>query len=81
MPIATDITALSKPSSQARGQDEGKSDDQQWEILGDSEADTATDPPPGGISSHFDLHLGWGDWKFTVFSWDLKITPSARRNG
>jgi hypothetical protein len=32
------------------------------------------------ISSSFSLKLGWGDWKFTLFSWELEINKHPTQN-
>lgn len=34
-------------------------------------------PGAGGFSSHFDLKLGWGRYKVTVLSWDLKVNSAG----
>ena len=80
MGIGTDIVARSNSSSRDRGHDEDKRDDQQWEVVVSPEADKGIDSSAGGFSSHFDLQLGWGRWKFTVFSWDLIVSKPAGRN-
>lgn len=51
----------------------GKSDNQQWEILTHPQEHSQTDPHSQEMSSHFDVQLGWGAWKFTLFSWDMKV--------
>ncbi|KAK2734449.1 hypothetical protein FQN57_001684 [Myotisia sp. PD_48] len=47
--------------------------DQDWEVITENEADTLNYEyqRAGG---HMDLTLGWGRWKYTVFSTDWSIT-------
>jgi hypothetical protein len=63
--------------SQAQDQNDDKIDDQQWEILANPEAGDEKDTHVHATSSHFDFHLGWGKWKVTLFSYDLKIKKYA----
>ncbi|KFZ16041.1 hypothetical protein V502_05276 [Pseudogymnoascus sp. VKM F-4520 (FW-2644)] len=73
----TNVAARSESSSHARSQDDGKSDGQQWEVLTNSEADNETDSHARSVSSHFDAQIGWGRWKFTLFSLDMNIKKHA----
>jgi len=75
--IATDVIASwSNSSAQPQGQDDGKNDgkndDQEWAVV-NSPRDETNEHICEGMSSHFDLQLGWGKWKWTVFSWDVNI--------
>ncbi|KAI5925222.1 hypothetical protein F4810DRAFT_709025 [Camillea tinctor] len=48
--------------------------DHQWAIVSRPQENGGNDPPDRvGCSSHFDITLGWGDWKHTLFSWDPNV--------
>ncbi|KAF2807077.1 uncharacterized protein BDZ99DRAFT_422483 [Mytilinidion resinicola] len=69
----SDAVALrSDSSTQAQGQDDGKTDGQEWAVVNKPQDEPNT-LSGGGVSSHFDLQLGWGRYKFTLFSWDLNV--------
>jgi len=68
--VGTEETA-SSASSRPLGQDENNNAGHLWEVVESPNSDETT---PDGFSSHFDITLGWGKWKFTLFSWDMKIT-------
>ncbi|KAF2498556.1 hypothetical protein BU16DRAFT_615586 [Lophium mytilinum] len=70
---ATDTIALRSDSlPQPQNQHDDKTDDQDWAVI-DSPPDESNTHSGGGFSSHFDLQLGWGRWKFTLLSWDLNV--------
>ncbi|KAK0657909.1 hypothetical protein B0T16DRAFT_402714 [Cercophora newfieldiana] len=64
-----------------------QNDAQQWEVV----ETPATNPDPGResdsetnvqghkVSSHFDIKLGWGKYKFTLFSWDMNVKNTTTR--
>lgn len=59
----------------------GMGDGQQWEVVANPGADDdETDSAGRGVSSHFDVKLGWGRWRFTLFSWDMNVRKSAHGN-
>jgi ankyrin repeat protein len=56
----TNTATRSEYSSKSPGQDDGKIDGQQWEVVTNSEADNGTESPAyQSMSSRFDIHLGW----------------------
>ncbi|KAK1764333.1 hypothetical protein QBC33DRAFT_572713 [Phialemonium atrogriseum] len=73
----TAVATWSESSFEARSQEEKlRTDGQQWEVVNSPVSDnqnSQTDPPSMGLSSHFDFHVGWGKWKFTLFSWDVNV--------
>lgn len=64
--------------SQTHGHDDSETDGQQWDVVSNPEADNETDSPARSMSSHFDFTLGWGQWKHTLFSWDMNVWKSTR---
>ncbi|KAI1082108.1 hypothetical protein F5B20DRAFT_578876 [Whalleya microplaca] len=58
-------------------QSDGQRNDQEWTVVPHPEANVEENAPSSGISSHFDITLGWGKWKTTIFSWDLNIRKQA----
>ncbi|KAK1833482.1 hypothetical protein QBC39DRAFT_329081 [Podospora conica] len=71
-------------SSLARGADVPQNDGQQWEVV----AKPASDPDPVAepetnvhtqtASSHFNITLGWGRYKFTLLSWDANVKKERK---
>ncbi|KAH8808616.1 hypothetical protein F5884DRAFT_378240 [Xylogone sp. PMI_703] len=69
-------------NTQLEETDKAQTDDQSWVIIEDHEAEKETGPVDTGFSSHFDLKLGWGKRKLTVFSWDIKVESTRpKREG
>lgn len=59
-----------------------RSESQEWEIVTRPEAPTQTPYSHGRrMSSHFDLQLGWGTWKFKLFSWDVDFRRYQESGG
>ena len=75
--LGTAFATRSESSFEARSQEEKlRTDGQQWEVVNSPVSDnqnSQTDPPARAMSSHFDFHVGWGKWKFTLFSWDVNV--------
>lgn len=65
------VTSPCISSTQPLSQDEDKVGEQEWTVVTSPESER--DTHSGGVSSHFDIQLGWGTWRFTLFSWDLNI--------
>ncbi|KAI0007843.1 hypothetical protein F4779DRAFT_483475 [Xylariaceae sp. FL0662B] len=73
-----DVAKRSPPSSQALSHDDGKTADQEWEIVSHGE----TKPKKKRVfnawcsktGGHFDITLGWGKWAGTVFYVDWSRT-------
>lgn len=65
------VASPGKSSTQPPSQDDDKVGGKEWTVV--SNPKDETDTCIGGMSSHFEVQLGWGTWKFTLFSWDLKI--------
>ncbi|KAK7918242.1 hypothetical protein PG985_010116 [Apiospora marii] len=63
----------SDTSAPPQDQDFKSRDGEQWEVLPKPGEAGASEGGEGGMSSHFDFKVGWGKWKYTVFSWDLKV--------
>ncbi|KAI1152316.1 hypothetical protein F4825DRAFT_450624 [Nemania diffusa] len=64
-------------SSDPRHQLDTQSDDQQWAIVPRPGDDSGDGSHNQEASSHFDITLGWGRYKVTVFSWDMSIRRQA----
>ncbi|KAK4444004.1 hypothetical protein QBC34DRAFT_498606 [Podospora aff. communis PSN243] len=68
-----------KPSSPARHQETESNDAQKWEIVETPATGKEHDTGEGtnfgrmAVSSHFDFNIGWGKYKFTLFSWDVNV--------
>jgi hypothetical protein len=79
MGSGTETTAVapSGSPSQPLSHDEGKIDGQQWEVVPSPETDD--DTPRSSASSHFHLKVGWGQWKWTLLSWDLNINAEYEK--
>ncbi|KAH7111814.1 hypothetical protein B0J11DRAFT_410751, partial [Dendryphion nanum] len=62
--------------TQPRDQNGSKTDAPGWTIIDkpseNNEADNCHGHGPG-IETSFSLQLGWGNWRFTVFSWEMSI--------
>ncbi|KAI0441566.1 hypothetical protein F4803DRAFT_522630 [Xylaria telfairii] len=71
------IAKRPEASTKARTQTHGKNEDQDWEVVQPVEPDTEENVPDQEVSSHFDITLGWGRRKFTIFSWDVNIRKHA----
>lgn len=71
------LTGTSPKVRNQDGQNDDQSDDQQWTIVPRPEANIEENPSSRGASSHFDITLGRGNWKFTVFSWDMSVREHA----
>ncbi|KAI1757886.1 hypothetical protein F4782DRAFT_475549 [Xylaria castorea] len=68
---------LANAPPKALNQAHGKNEDQDWEMVQQLEAGTGENPLDQEFASHFDLTLGWGRYKLTIFSCDM----SFRRPG
>lgn len=44
--------------------------DEDWEVVAKQEVDGRSAAPDSSSSMHFDVTLGWGRWKHTLFSFD-----------
>jgi hypothetical protein len=64
--------ATATSGSQSLEDDESRHDSLQWEVVESPEAAKTTQT--GGVSSHFHIEVGWGKWKFILFSWDASIS-------
>ncbi|KAK0707856.1 hypothetical protein B0H67DRAFT_588791 [Lasiosphaeris hirsuta] len=81
---STEVVRRSEPSSLHRHPDGGTSDDRQWELVTassenhdeDGERHSQDMQTTQSWSSQFDFKLGWGAWKFTLFSWDINFKRS-----
>lgn len=63
-----------RSETSARTYDDDKSDDVEWEVITKEDADeTKTNSCPRRMSSHFDIRLGYGERKITLFSMDVDI--------
>ncbi|KAK8108668.1 hypothetical protein PG984_014469 [Apiospora sp. TS-2023a] len=73
--VTTDVATRSDASAAPpQDQDVKSRDGEQWEVLPKpGEADDTSEGQEGGFSSHFAFKLGWGSWRTTIFSWDLKV--------
>ncbi|KAI1131786.1 hypothetical protein F5Y10DRAFT_261725 [Nemania abortiva] len=69
--------ALTEASPNTRHQLDTQSDEQ-WTAVPRPEAGDGDNPPGREYSCHFDCRLGWGRWKFTLFTWDMYIRKNAR---
>ncbi|KAK2758622.1 hypothetical protein FQN54_003312 [Arachnomyces sp. PD_36] len=78
IPSGASVAMRSDKSSQTSTHDDGKDDGQEWDVVTNPEADDETDLPAKRMSSHFDVQLGWGQWKFTLFSWDMNVWKPTR---
>ncbi|GAD95562.1 hypothetical protein PTT_15517 [Paecilomyces variotii No. 5] len=56
---------------------DSKNDDQQWAVVSHPDVDDEEDRPKPRFSSHFDITLGWGKWKTTIFSLDVSVGKGA----
>lgn len=65
------VTSPDNSSTQPLSQDNDKVCGQEWVVV--TSPRDATDTCTGGMSSRFDFQLGWGKWKFTLFSWDVNV--------
>ncbi|KND93260.1 hypothetical protein TOPH_02399, partial [Tolypocladium ophioglossoides CBS 100239] len=74
-----DIASRSKSSPPAASKDDGKTDSQEWEVVTSAEANNETNTHTKRTSTHFDIQLGFGRWKWTLFSWDTSTESSACR--
>ncbi|KAL7796338.1 hypothetical protein V8C43DRAFT_304223 [Trichoderma afarasin] len=54
---------------------DNKTDGQEWDIVKDSDAEPETQR--GGFSNQFNFEVGWGKWKMTLLSWDIKVRRKA----
>ncbi|KAJ0168413.1 hypothetical protein CTA2_6416 [Colletotrichum tanaceti] len=60
------------PAAEAPRQGEReKPDDEGWEVV--AKPGGEQEPHGTGFSSSFDLQLGWGSWRISVFSWDVNV--------
>ncbi|KAK8022233.1 hypothetical protein PG993_013000 [Apiospora rasikravindrae] len=73
IPSATDTATRSNSSGPFQIQDVKDRDGEQWVVVPKPEETGTSEEGEGGMESHFDFKVGWGKWKHTVFSWDLKI--------
>ncbi|KAI1774330.1 hypothetical protein F4818DRAFT_79882 [Hypoxylon cercidicola] len=69
-----------RTSPKLRNENGHNDDRNDWAVVPHPEANTGENPPSRGASSHFDITLGWGKWKFTVFSWDASVRKQAGEN-
>ncbi|KAF2129356.1 hypothetical protein P153DRAFT_366753 [Dothidotthia symphoricarpi CBS 119687] len=69
--MRTGVNASPSEISTEPDQHDSKTDLEEWTVINSPEDEPATGESI--MSSHFDLQLGWGKWKFNVFSWDLNI--------
>lgn len=53
-------------------------EDKEWEVVGD---DDSSSIPQNGTNMHFDMTLGWGRWKHTLYSVDYNKTHQPVNNG
>ncbi|KAI8955329.1 hypothetical protein F4801DRAFT_324320 [Xylaria longipes] len=67
-----------KASPEAHSQVHGENEDQDWEVVQHPGSETGENPFSSGCSCHFDMKLGWGRKKFTVFSWDMSVSKNVR---
>lgn len=44
--------------------------DNEWEVVTNEEADGRPRSPGNSSNVHFDITLGWGRWKHTLYSFD-----------
>ncbi|KAI1408763.1 hypothetical protein F5Y13DRAFT_105109 [Hypoxylon sp. FL1857] len=73
---AEKVSTIQERGDGTRRDQDDQNDDQQWTVVSHPEASIES-PPSQGTSSHFDITLGWGSRKFTVFSWDMSIRKEA----
>ncbi|KAI1755920.1 hypothetical protein F4782DRAFT_487659 [Xylaria castorea] len=57
-------------SSQTAHTSNQRSDDDQWAIVQNTTNSSGEDSR--GNSTHFDITIGWGRWKHTIFSYNRK---------
>jgi hypothetical protein len=74
--VAPDINA-SNPKTNHRPDNEKELSDE-WDVVEmpvvDEKAKEKSDTCNGSkISSQFQLDLGWGSWRMTMFGWDVNI--------
>lgn len=62
-------------SPETSSSQDNKTDGQEWDIVKDSDAEPETQR--GGFSSQFNFEVGWGKWKMTLLSWDIKVRRKA----
>lgn len=75
--IGVNSLSIVETSSDPRHQLDTQSDDQQWAIVPRPGDDSGDGSHNQEASSHFDITLGWGRYKVTVFSWDMSIRRQA----
>jgi hypothetical protein len=65
-------------SMQSLSQECVKTDGQEWAVVDGPEDET--DTHSGEMSSSFKFQLGWGTWRFTLFSWEINIKREHAHN-
>lgn len=55
-------------------------DGEDWEVVTAPQANEEPASSRKSVSSHFDIRLGWGKWKFTLFSWDIEVNSYLEGN-
>ncbi|KAK5993496.1 hypothetical protein PT974_06928 [Cladobotryum mycophilum] len=82
VPTGADAVAWSKfPSQAARkdgDKDDNKTDSREWEVVTNDEANYETHTHTKRTSTHFDIKVGFGTWKWTLFRWDSSRETSIR---
>ncbi|KAI0453702.1 hypothetical protein F5B21DRAFT_478221 [Xylaria acuta] len=68
---------FSGDSPKARSQAHGQNEDEDWAVIQHPEAETGENPPDLEVASHFDITLGWGRYKLTLFSCDMNVRKYA----
>jgi hypothetical protein len=78
MSVAARNTEASEPKTDNNLDDEKKLDEE-WEVVQVPIVEDKKKIGIGngsGISSQFQLDLGWGSWRTTVFRWDMNSRTS-----
>ena len=67
------LGSSAQPNSYARSpsQEHSKIDEQEWAVVDSPENEPETHY--GEMSGSLEFYLGWGTWRFTLFSWKMNI--------
>lgn len=68
-------------SSKTYNEGDDQTGDEEWEVIGDNEANDDEHPSSHDHTrrGHFELNLGWGRWKHTLFWMDWSYTRKCAR--
>ncbi|KAI1295122.1 hypothetical protein F5Y03DRAFT_399379 [Xylaria venustula] len=76
--VSTHKTTCEEASHLYEGRD--NDDEQQWELVNIPDENEGADSYTTCFEHYFEFNIGRGWWKFTLFSWDVKIGRPQRED-